>query len=328
MTVPHSLLPAICPICQGRVADRSLQVHQESRRVECLDCGVQFWWPLERASAEWYAMWGSTTADWDDSLLRPGHRRFLASPPLHTGRLLDIGCGHGLFLEQVRSRAGIDVWGLDWDTGAIEFGRRVRHLDHLYCMPLEEFSEKIGGERFDAISLFEIVEHQSDPVAFLRQACGFLKPGGVLVGSVPNRTRWIIGAREEWDFPPQHLFWFHATSLATALQKAGLVAVAVTPLLDVPVLVNQLMARFSFGVASRLVRMPERVHQTVHDLPPEEFTRIRSQRASFGYRTTTTLKKLLLVPLLLPVVAGAALLPSARHTLYFCATMPRKGAAS
>ena len=290
--------------------------------MNCDDCGVQFWWPLDRPSAGWYALHGSTTADWGDSLVRPGHRQFLARPPLRSGRLLDIGCGHGLFLKRVRDELGLDVWGLDWDTAAVEFGRRVRKLEHLHAEPLEEFAMAVRSGRFDAITLFEVLEHQANPVTFLRRALGLLKPGGVVAGSVPNRNRLVVGLREEWDYPPQHLFWFHSGSLERLLREAGLERVRMRPLLDAAVLVNQIMDRFSLGIASRMVRMPDPMTRTVVDLSSAEWEHLRTQPKPVGYRVTTALKKLVLSPVLLPILVGAALVPSVRHTLYFEARWP------
>lgn len=313
LRIPHGA----CPGCRSEGTHRNLESRGPSDRLECGSCGLQFWWPLARASAEWYGMHGTTTADWCDSLVRPGHQRFLTRPPLRSGRLLDIGCGHGLFLSLARDKGGIDAWGLDWDIRAVEFGRQYRRLEHLYAQSIEGFqaAERVG--LFDAVTIFEVLEHQDDPAAFLNRAAAVLKPGGVLAGSVPNRTRLVIGAREEWDYPPQHLLWFHRHSLMSLLQLSGFERIRIYSLLDMQALTNQILARFSFGLASRVVQMPEPPASNVTELSEGEWEQLKTRSTPFGYRMTTIVKKVMLMPVLLPALLWGKAIPSARHTLYF-----------
>lgn len=306
-----------CPGCGAEVFCEHLESRGASHRLACRSCGLQFWWPLAGASAEWYAAHGTTTADWCDSLVRPGHRRFLAQPPIRSGRLLDIGCGHGLFLSLARDRAGLDAWGLDWDVRAVEFGRRCRGLTHLYAQSIEEFAAARGGEGFDAVTLFEVLEHQDDPVACLSRAAALLKPGAVLAGSVPNRNRLVIGPREGWDYPPQHLLWFHPRSLMSLLQRSGFEDIRIHALLDTAALTHQILARFSWGLASRVVPMPDPPASNVTELGPGEWSRLKARPAPLGYRITTIAKKILLAPVLVPALLLGQAVPSLRHTLYF-----------
>lgn len=305
-----------CRLCGGEVDAAPLQTHETSARLACGQCGVEFWWPLHMANAAWYARHGTTTADVTDSLLRPGHRRFLSVPPVTHGRLLDIGCGHGLFLEQVRVRLSLDPWGIDWDPGAVDFGRRLRGLPNLYDQSLETFAAG-RAQQFDAVTMFEVLEHQEDPMELLQRATMLLKPGGALVGSVPNRTRWVVGPRETWDYPPHHLYWFHAKSLSRLLERAGFQRIRVCALLDVSVLVNQVLAKVSLGVAARLVRMPQPLPAYEPSLPADEWRRVKTLPPPLGYRVTTALKKIALSPFLVPAVMLTKAIPSWRHVLYF-----------
>lgn len=322
----HEPLHRACPGCHVEGTHEKMESHGLSDRLECGSCGLQFWWPLSRANAQWYAEHGTTTADWSDSLVRPGHRRFLKKPPLESGRLLDIGCGHGLFLSLVRDKVGLDAWGLDWDVQGVEFGRRYRKLEHLYAQSLEDFHASTGGEQFDAVTLFEVLEHQENPSAFLKLAAAFIKPSGVLTGSVPNRTRLVVGPREEWDYPPQHLLWFDRHSLASLLQRSGFEFVTIHSILDAGVLVNQILARYSFGLASRIVRMPEAPVSNVLELNESDWKQLKSKRRLSGYGMTTMVKKIALAPILVPALLWGTVVPSVRHTLYFEARRTEKSA--
>lgn len=109
-------------------------------------------------------------------------------------RLLDIGCGAGLASEAF-ARAGFDVTGLDASSAAITAGRQ--HLRH---HPLPEGSGPLSyrcgsaedlcaeGARFDAISALEVIEHVTDPAAFLQMLATMLNPGGTIIVSTMNRT--------------------------------------------------------------------------------------------------------------------------------------------
>lgn len=108
--------------------------------------------------------------------------------------LLDIGCGAGLASEAF-ARAGYDVTGLDASQAAITAGRL--HLRHhplpasagplaYRCGSAEELVAHHA--RFDAISALEVIEHVTDPAAFLCMLGSLLKPGGVMVVSTMNRT--------------------------------------------------------------------------------------------------------------------------------------------
>ncbi len=114
MTVQHELPPSawVCIIC-GRTRQHQLESDGWTVRENCDDCGVQFWWPLDRPSTGWCALHRSTTADWGDSLSKAWAPAVPVKAPLRCGRLLDVGCGHGLFLERVREQVGLAVWGFD-----------------------------------------------------------------------------------------------------------------------------------------------------------------------------------------------------------------------
>jgi SAM-dependent methyltransferase len=212
---------------------------------------------------------------------------------------------------------GLDVWGLDWDVRAVEFGQRCRGLEHLYAQSIEEFQAAERGDEFDAVTIFEVLEHQDEPAAFLHRVAALLKPGGVLTGSVPNRTRFIIGGREEWDYPPQHLLWFHRHSLMSLLQRSGFERIRIYSLLDMRALTNQILARFSFGLASRVVQMPEAPASNVTELSAGEWEQLKTRSRPFGYRVTTITKKIMLAPVLVPALLWGKAIPSVRHTLYF-----------
>jgi SAM-dependent methyltransferase len=98
------------------------------------------------------------------------------------GRLLDVGCGDGHFLNRM-AQQGWEGTGIDFDAGAVENGRKKYGLD-LIAADFQTASFSSSG--FDAVTMTHVIEHVPDPVACLDKCRQLLKPGGRLVVSTPN----------------------------------------------------------------------------------------------------------------------------------------------
>ncbi len=141
-----------------------------------------------------------------------------------TGRILDIGCGHGAFLAIMRS-AGWEVMGLDVCprglAAARERGIPVGHGT------VEELVEgPVTPPLFDAVSAFYVIEHLADPLGFLRACRAVLRPGGTIYLRFPETTplkdllaRFSIDNRL-YD-APFHALDFSPRAMGNALATAG-----------------------------------------------------------------------------------------------------------
>ena len=72
------------------------------------------------------------------------------------GRLLDVGCGHGLLLDEARRR-GYEVTGIELSTGAAEYAREVLELDVLE-EPLEGFAAEQPDGAFQVVVLADVLD--------------------------------------------------------------------------------------------------------------------------------------------------------------------------
>lgn len=137
------------------------------------------------------------------------------------GRLLDVGCGNGVFLDRMRSM-GWDVHGVEADPRAARVARE-RFASSVFVGVLEE--ARHPGDHFDAITAHHVVEHVRDPVALLGECRRILKPGGRLLLVTPN-VRSLGHARfgRSWRGlePPRHLYLFSESTLARVAERAGL----------------------------------------------------------------------------------------------------------
>lgn len=204
----------------------------------CGSCGLQYWSPRAIDPA-FYADAHHDTYERrrrGEAFLRERHHVFLrrATP----GRLLDLGCGEGMFLQVARER-GFEIAGLDLDPGNVA-AARARGLAPIEQGLVVDASGRLapmleGAPPFDWVTAFEVLEHQPDPLGFLRAARGLLAPAGRLCGSVPNRDRVLVDrerSRSDGDFPPHHFLWFSAGALEATLRAAGFQHVLVEPIAE------------------------------------------------------------------------------------------------
>jgi 2-polyprenyl-3-methyl-5-hydroxy-6-metoxy-1,4-benzoquinol methylase len=107
-------------------------------------------------------------------------------------RVLDIGCGQGVFLEMMRDR-GFEVCGVELG----EESSRIARERGLNVITGDLSSLDAEKESFDAVLMSHLMEHVDDPVALLESVRDLLKPGGVVLISLPNYRcieRRIFGA--------------------------------------------------------------------------------------------------------------------------------------
>lgn len=175
-----------------------------TRVIECYEChetGLRFFHPAAVAGGgklysnlqklSWYYM----PHKWEHAIAL----KVLAGPR----RVLEVGCGRGEFLERVEKVAGAVAVGLEInEAAAVEAREQGRVVD---SRSLEDFAVLNEGG-FDAVCLFQVLEHIADPVPFLLACLRCLKPGGKLVIAVPNMDSFIRHVDNYLlNNPPHHM---------------------------------------------------------------------------------------------------------------------------
>jgi 2-polyprenyl-3-methyl-5-hydroxy-6-metoxy-1,4-benzoquinol methylase len=156
------------------------------------------------------------------------HHEFLDRIAPGPGRLLDVGCGLGYFLARA-SHAGWDVRGCDtspaWVNATNErVGRPVASLGEV-----DGVIER--DERFDVITVWDVIEHVYEPVPFLRSLAAHMNAHGRIFIRTPNvayvlpvySLRRLLGHDVELG-PTNHVVYFNASTMRRALALAGLKA--------------------------------------------------------------------------------------------------------
>lgn len=134
------------------------------------------------------------------------------------GRILDVGCSTGIFLAEMRMR-GWDVYGVEPNEEVAAYARERMRLD-VFPGFLED--SDFDDHYFDAVTFWDVFEHLSDPIGALKRIRRILKPGGLLVISLPNPNsleaklfgRYWVGLDA-----PRHLWCFKPVVLEEALTR-------------------------------------------------------------------------------------------------------------
>jgi SAM-dependent methyltransferase len=143
-------------------------------------------------------------------------QRFVVS-----GSLLDVGCASGAFL-QLCAQNGFRVTGVEPARGLANKAKEVLSGEgEVFCATLQGASLRPAA--FDALTLWDVLEHVPEPIEFLHLCGSLLKPGGYLFANVPDLDSFqarTFGKR--WPLLlPEHLNYFTRKSLALCAGKAG-----------------------------------------------------------------------------------------------------------
>lgn len=143
-----------------------------------------------------------------------------------SGRLLDVGCGHGLLLDEAREY-GYETIGLELSATAAAFARDVLAAD-VREQSVEELDD---SERFDVITLVDVLEHLSDPVATIERCRELLAPDGLLciVTPDPSSLTARLAGRRWWALVPAHSYLVPRRTLLELLMARGLAIAADVP---------------------------------------------------------------------------------------------------
>lgn len=183
--------------------------HQQVHLYECARTRLRFFVPNEvAASGRVYSElekfdWYYQQAKWEHDVAMHDLQG--------CQRILEIGCGTGSFIERLARRADVHAEGIELNESAARaaVAKGVRVV-------MEELSTLVPhkGASYDAVCAFQVLEHVTDPLGFLRSAVELLRPGGKLIIAVPNMDSFLKHAVEDLpNQPPHHITqWCEATA--------------------------------------------------------------------------------------------------------------------
>lgn len=137
------------------------------------------------------------------------------------GKLLDIGCGYGFFLQMAKAD-GWDVYGIDLCQSAIKYA----NLQGFNVTDVSLFEKSYNDEEFDVVTMFYVLEHLRNPKQYLQEIFRILKPKGVLFVRLPHTTPIAkvlkaLGIPNKLYDAPSHISDFSPVTIKRILQKSG-----------------------------------------------------------------------------------------------------------
>lgn len=246
-----------CVACGGAAIDFQFEKNGFSYS-SCLACGTLFQCPRPPIAAfEAFYRDSASSRYWAEEffpavaearrakIFRPRVERLAAlcaSRGITVDRLIDVGAGYGIFLDEWRRRFP-GVQGL-----AVEPSESLARECRLKCFDVvENIAENVRGYDNYAglVACFEVLEHVYDPLAFVRVLMRLARPGGYVVVSalgVDGFDIQVLWDRSNAIFPPHHINFPSVTGFERLFARSGLVDVEVsTPgQLDVDIVRNAL----------------------------------------------------------------------------------------
>jgi SAM-dependent methyltransferase len=221
----------VCPACSRTTVHRKLFSKKSCDILQCTQCG------LGRAESDGsFDVHRYYTAEYFSGERRDGYADYLGSESVlrrefartvefircfhEGGRLLEIGCAYGFFLDE--ARRFYDVAGLEIAEAAVTFCR-----DRGLCVVngVAEESTLTQFGMVDVIVMLDVIEHLTDPRSILALCRQRLNPGGIIVittGDFASLHARLAGRNWRLMTPPQHQWFFTPESIRRLSHAVGL----------------------------------------------------------------------------------------------------------
>lgn len=148
-------------------------------------------------------------------------RAVIAQAGINSGRVLDIGCSTGSFLEAMRRCGDWEPYGIEINADAANYARERLGLD-VFAGTLTD--ARYPSAYFDVVTLWNVLEHLHQPRATLIEIARIIRPRGLLVISLPNPDcieAKIFGRYWAGLDAPRHLYIFSRSTLKQLLILTG-----------------------------------------------------------------------------------------------------------
>lgn len=222
-----------CPICQAKKINFFCEKNG-FKLYNCSACQLIFVWPMPSNLADIYQAsyfkggldcgrenkFGYVDYEEDKKAMRETFVVYLNKIlKLTAGRtIFDVGAATGYFLDLAK-QAGWQTSGIEISGYAVKIARAKGH--QIFLGNLEDLESK---EKYDVITMWDVLEHLSDPVNYLRLINNILNQDGALViNTIDSGSLWARLWGSNWHaiLPPEHLFYYSAKSLKILLEQSG-----------------------------------------------------------------------------------------------------------
>ncbi len=212
-----------CIICESSRITPFRDYYQRCGLVECADCGFVFMEKIPTAEElnRHYSRYSYEGEETISPLTIKRYHELLDEfePYRKTGRLLDVGCGRGWFLQEAKKK-GWEVFGTEYSETAVDLCRS--HNIEMYCGALKK--GLFPDQHFDIVTSFEVIEHINNPNEDLALISQFIRKGGLFYCTTPNfnsAMRYYLKTDYNVINYPEHLSYYTRKTLKFAIEKHG-----------------------------------------------------------------------------------------------------------
>lgn len=237
-----------CPVCKSPTVSKDPFYYEWNNAqwwiYRCANCTHQFVNPPFTAAEQamvYTNEYFQKDGDWAcgvfagsyqdaDTSLRTEAQEILSMIPISSGRLLDIGCAGGVFLDVAQNR-GFDVEGIEYNQNMALNAKKLIGPDLVIQSRIEDINHDWRVAHFDVIVLLDVLEHLPSPSELFVKISSWIKPQGYLLirGPLVNSytvflkegARRIIGKPKLLDGYPLDANCFNKKSLQILLERHG-----------------------------------------------------------------------------------------------------------
>lgn len=253
-----------CPICESDQFEPFLRcedytVSRETFQiVNCKNCGFKFTNPRPEESqlgkfykSEEYVSHSNTNKGFINSTYQSVRKYTLLkklqliSKYFKTGKILDIGCGTGEFLNTCKNAKWITI-GIEPDNDARQMAIKNFELD----VRDESELKNLSDQSFDVISMWHVLEHVPKLNERIEELKRLIKPNGIIIIAVPNCDS--LDAKIYTEFwaaydLPRHLYHFTPKDIESIFRKHSMKVFRILPMIFDSFYVSMLSEKYKFG---------------------------------------------------------------------------------
>ena len=257
----------ICPICQSKEIKFFCEKN-DFKLYRCFGCELIFVWPIpgnliEIYSASYFKREAANTrankfgyVDYEED--KKATRKTLVAyldkiSKLTKGRkIFDVGAATGYFLDVARKQG--------WSTGGAEISVYAAGIakNKGHNIFLGDLAEPKIEEKYDVVTMWDVLEHLSDPAKYLKSINNILSQGGILaINTIDSSSWWAKLWGKNWHaiLPPEHLFYYSVKSLKMLLENNSFKIIERSKIgkqFTLPYICQVLAHRYNLSVLGRL----------------------------------------------------------------------------
>jgi 2-polyprenyl-3-methyl-5-hydroxy-6-metoxy-1,4-benzoquinol methylase len=224
-----------CPLCGSTSVRTKYSLDKEHSILFCSQCTLQYLSPQlsdealqQLYSEKYYSSWGIKGQEENESTRQMKMATFSLRMNLikqfrSSGKVLDIGCATGYFLE-VAKEEGFEAYGVEYSAYAAQIAQNKFGVNNIFKGTLEQCN--FPSKYFDVIAMSDLIEHVRDPIQTMSKAASLLKNDGVIMIMTPDSnslSRFLMG--KKWGhYKLEHFFYLNSTSMKFLASKCSLEA--------------------------------------------------------------------------------------------------------